>query len=162
MKTFPIFKTAVIFLGLIGLTGLTFAQQGAQKNNKQRMEKMQEMHQQRNLMQKIPDLSDQQQEQIRDTRLNTRKEVMPLQNRMREKAARLKTLRTAENADMAAINTVVEEMSSLRAEIMKARLASEQEIRSLLTDDQRVVFDSRRAMQGMQKHGKKARKQSRN
>lgn len=159
MKTFPIFKTAVIFLGLIGLAGLTFAQQGAQKNNKQRMEKMREMHQQRNLMQRIPDLSDQQQEQIRDIRLNTRKEVMPLQNRMREKAARLKTLRTAENADMAAINTVVEEMSSLRAEIMKARLASEQEIRSLLTDDQRMAFDSRRAMQGMLRHGKKARKQ---
>lgn len=155
-------KTLVIFLALFGLTALTFAQQGNQKNNDQRMEKMREIRQNRNMQLGIPDLSDQQKEQIQDIRLNTRKEMMPLQNRMREKAARLKTLRTAEKADMNAINSVVDEMSSLRAEIMKVRLASEQEIRSLLTDDQRVIFDSRRPMQRMKMLGKRAHIRSSN
>ena len=155
-------KTLVIFLALFGLTALTFAQQGNQKNNDQRMEKMREIRQNRNMQLGIPDLSDQQKEQIQDIRLNTRKEMMPLQNRMREKAARLKTLRTAKKADMNAINSVVDEMSSLRAEIMKARLASEQEIRSLLTDDQRVIFDSRRPMQRMKMLGNRAHIRSSN
>jgi Spy/CpxP family protein refolding chaperone len=155
MKTFPILKTVAIALTLVGLSGITYAQQGAPKNS-DRMEKKREFRQQNNRMAAIPDLTDQQKQQIRELMLETRKEMLPLQNQMREKAARLKTLRTAENADINAINTMVEEISGIRAEMMKTRLASEQEIRALLTEDQRVVFDSRRQMHMKRKHGERA------
>ena len=146
MKTFPIFKTVAIALTLFGLTGITLAQQGARKNNSDRMEKMREQRQQGKWMSAIPDLTDQQKEQVREVMMETRKEMLPLQNQMREKRALLRTLRTAENADMNAVNTMAEEISGIRAEMMKTRLASEQEIRALLTEDQRIIFDSRRQM----------------
>ena len=153
MKTFPILKTVAIALTLVGLTGLAFAQQGSQKNNSDRMEKMRDARLSKDRMVAIPGLTEQQKEQIREVMLETRKEILPLQNQLREEKARLKTLRTAENADIDAINSQIEQISGTRAAMMKARLASEQEVRALLTDDQLVVFDSRRQMQNMCKHG---------
>lgn len=155
MKTLPLFKTVALALTLVGLTGVTFAQSGT-RNNNERMERMREMRQPGNRMFAIPDLTDEQKEQIRTVMTETRKEMLPLQNQVREKSAQLLTLRTAENADMNAINAMVEEISSLRAAMMKNRLASEQEIRALLTDDQRVIFDSRRQIGKQHRPAKRA------
>jgi len=91
----------------------------------------------------IPDLSDKQKEQIKSIMLENRKAVLPLQNQLREKRARLRTLSTGDDIDMDAAEAVIEEIGDLRTEIMKKRYATRQEIRSLLTEDQRVWFDSR-------------------
>lgn len=156
MKTLPYLKTLALTFTLVGLTGLSYAQQGPRNNNMDRMERMREMHQPGNRIFALPDLTDEQKEQIRTVMTDSRKEMLPLQNQVREKAAQLMTLRTAENADMNAINAMVDEISSLRANMMKTRLASEQEIRALLTDDQRIIFDSRRQMSKKDGHVKGA------
>lgn len=144
MKPTTIFKTVLLSLLLVGMTGTALAQQPPDRvMKKERMEKMREMRQHHDRMPRIPDLTDQQKEQIKDIMLTTRQAVLPLQNQMREKAARLKTLRTAEKVDMEAVNSVIEEIGDIRTQIMKTRVASEQEIRELLTEEQRVVFDSR-------------------
>lgn len=144
MKPTTIFKTVLLSLLLVGMTGTALAQQPPDRvMKKERMEKMREMRQHHDRMPRIPDLTDQQKEQIKDIMLTTRQAVLPLQNQMREKAARLKTLRTAEKVDMEAVNSVIEEIGDIRTQIMKTRVASEQEIRELLTEEQRVIFDSR-------------------
>lgn len=143
MKTKIILKTTLVAVLLIGMTEAIVAQQRPDRDmRKERIEKMREMRHERGLP-RLPDLTEDQKEQIKEIMLTTRQEVLPLQNQMREKTARLRTLRTAEEVNMDAINTVVEEIGDIRTDIMKKRLASEQAIRELLTDEQHVIFDSR-------------------
>lgn len=90
----------------------------------------------------IPDLTDAQQEQINAIHVKTMKEVQPLTNQLREKRAHLRTLCTAEAADLKAINKQIDDISAMQASIRKLHAKSMQEIRGLLTDEQRVAFDA--------------------
>jgi Spy/CpxP family protein refolding chaperone len=91
----------------------------------------------------LPGLTDDQVKQIDQLKLKHLKEILPLQNTLKEKQARLRTLETAEKADMAAINKTIDEMAVLRADIMKKKASHHQEVRKLLTEEQRIVFDTR-------------------
>lgn len=88
------------------------------------------------------DLTEKQKEQIQNTHLNGQKAMLPLRNQMREKNARLLSLTTGNEFDEAAVNTLVTEISDLRASMMKMRITHRQEIRSLLTEEQQVKFDT--------------------
>jgi Spy/CpxP family protein refolding chaperone len=90
----------------------------------------------------IPDLTDEQREQIKDLRVDVMEKMLSFKNRLGEKAARLRTLQTAAKANMSEINKAIEEIGKLRIEMMKLKAACHQEIRSLLTDEQRVFFDA--------------------
>jgi len=94
-------------------------------------------------MQGIPDLTDQQKQKIEDLCLSTKKEMTGLKNQMGEKQAHLKTLQDADKADMAAINKTIDEISVLKADMMKKHEATRQSIRELLTEKQRIVFDAK-------------------
>ena len=93
---------------------------------------------------KIPDLTEDQEEQIQTLRTDHLKAILPMRNELAEMNARLQTLSTADNVDMSQINGLIEEMGALKMQMMKAGAAHRQEIRKLLTDEQRVVFDSHR------------------
>ena len=93
---------------------------------------------------KIPDLTEDQEEQMQTLRTDHLKAILPMRNELAEMNARLQTLSTADNADMSQINGLIEEMGALKMQMMKAGVAHRQEIRKLLTDEQRVVFDSHR------------------
>lgn len=99
-------------------------------------------------------LSEDQKKKMKDIRMRTQKEILPLKNQLGEKKARLKTLTSADKPDMNEINKTIDEMSALKAEIAKKRVASRIEIRSILTEEQRLMFDSREGRKG--KPGKKA------
>ncbi len=99
-------------------------------------------------------LSDQQIEKIDALKLKTLKETQKLRNGIAEKQARLRTLSAEDNADMKAINNTIDEMSVLRAGIQKIHMAQHQEIRKLLTEDQRIIFDSRPMLGGDRHMGK--------
>jgi len=89
----------------------------------------------------IPNLTDDQKKKIHDLKTPFSKEVLPLSNQLSEKRAHLKTLETAEKTDLNAINSTIDEISQLQAQLMKKRAAHTQSIRKLLTDDQRIAFD---------------------
>lgn len=114
----------------------TFAQQrkGPAEQGKQMKFEKQSM---------LPDLTDDQNDKMEAIHLKTMKSVQPLKNSMMEKKAHLHTLTTAENASLKAINKQIDEISSIQASIQKLRAASHQEVRSILTEDQRIIFDSR-------------------
>ena len=88
------------------------------------------------------DLTDAQQEQIKTLRLSFQEETLPLKNELREKKARMQTLTTAKDANMKGINQLADEMGALRTNLMKKHLAHQQEVRKVLTDEQRIIFDS--------------------
>jgi Spy/CpxP family protein refolding chaperone len=94
-------------------------------------------------MQGIPDLTEQQVQKVQDLCLATKKEINTLKNQMGEKEAHLKTLQDADKADMTAINKTIDEISAIKADIMKKHEATRQSIRELLTDKQRIAFDAK-------------------
>ena len=95
-----------------------------------------------------------QQEQIKGLRLETAKKVKPLRNELRELGARQKTLATADNADMKAINKNIEKISGVKAEIQKIMAKQQQDIRAMLSEEQLLKFDA------MKDRMKKKRKDS--
>ncbi len=101
--------------------------------------------------QMIPDLTEDQQEKIKDLRVDQMKQMTQYRNNLKEKRATLRKLQTQENPDMEAINNTIEEMGQIRTEMHKARAEHHQEIREILTEEQRAIFDAR-----MGKHGRMA------
>ncbi len=91
----------------------------------------------------IPDLTDTQKDKIESFRTNHLKNMTTMRNQMFEKRTKLRTLQTADNVNMVAVNSTIDEMSALRAKMQKERANHHQDIRSILTDDQRVYFDAR-------------------
>ncbi len=92
------------------------------------------------------DLTTEQQEKINILRVKQLEQMLPYRNETQEMRAKSQTLRTAKNVDMKAVNSLIDEKAELKAEQMKTRAAHHQEIRNLLTDEQRVIFDNFRGM----------------
>jgi len=86
--------------------------------------------------------TEEQQEQMKNIRLETAKQVKPLRNELGELEARQQTLTTAEKADLNAIYQNIDKMSDVKAEIQKIMAKQHQQIRSLLTEEQLLKFDA--------------------
>jgi len=99
------------------------------------------------------ELTDEQKTKIEALRLDQQKKMLPLKNELGEKEARMKTLSTAEVADMKAINSLIDEMAVIKTKMAKDRAAHHQEIRKILTPEQRIKFDLHRGEMRHQKHG---------
>jgi len=98
-------------------------------------------------------LNDKQREELRKIRTEQIKERTQTRNLLREKRAKLETLQTAEKPDLKEINKVIDEIAAIQAQEMKAQSANRQKIRSLLTDEQRVLFDARSVNRGNVRSG---------
>ncbi|HIE16092.1 MAG TPA: periplasmic heavy metal sensor [Bacteroidales bacterium] len=105
------------------------------------------------MKQMIPDLTDDQLTKIKSLRLETMKLIIPLRAEMREKKAHLNSLAVAEKVDWKAIEKTIDEIGAIRVKMMKYRAKLRQDIRALLTDDQRIIFDNKAG--SMMRHGKK-------
>ncbi|MBN2213339.1 MAG: Spy/CpxP family protein refolding chaperone [Bacteroidales bacterium] len=93
--------------------------------------------------QAIPDLTDEQEQQIMNLRTAHMKEMNGYRSDLSIKRAELRKLQTADNADMNKINAKIDEIGKMKTEMSKIMAAHLQKVRALLTDEQRVFFDSR-------------------
>ncbi|HAN19232.1 MAG: hypothetical protein A2X13_09480 [Bacteroidetes bacterium GWC2_33_15] len=91
----------------------------------------------------IPDLTDDQLQKIETLRVAHLKVMNNFRNQKEELRAKKHTLMASDNTDMNAINSVIDQMTSLQNKMMKESAKHQQEIRNLLTDTQKVYFDSR-------------------
>lgn len=99
-------------------------------------------------------LTDDQQKKIDALRVKHQKEMLTYRNQLGELHAKMQTLRTAEKTDMNAINSTIEKISGVKTKQMKAREAHRQDVRNLLTDEQKTQFDMRQGQRGYGKgHG---------
>lgn len=96
----------------------------------------------------IPDLNEEQRNEIKKLRLDMAKESTSIRNQMAEKRARLNTLQSEDKADMNAINKTIDEIASLQAQQMKAKANFRVKVRALLNDEQKVAFDQHRYSTG--------------
>ena len=93
-------------------------------------------------------LNDQQREELKKIRTEQLKERTRTRNLLNEKRAKLETLQTADKPNMKEINKVIDEIAAIQAQQMKAQADSRQKIRSLLTEEQRALYDARSANRG--------------
>ncbi len=98
---------------------------------------------------RIPNLTDDQQKKLNDLRTKHLKEVTPLKNELNEKVARLRTLESADKQDIDAINKTIDDISALKAKLMKKRVSHRAEVSQILTDDQKVYFNAQGGQRGM-------------
>jgi len=125
------------------LVGLTFAQGPGPDGSMQGCG----MHGQKmmgdKMMHNLPGLTDTQKAEMKKIHLAQAQSTQDIRNQLMEKKAHLHTLQTAAKPNMKAINAAIDEMSALKTQMAKKKAATHQKIRSLLTPEQRVMFDNR-------------------
>ena len=94
-----------------------------------------------NRMESALDLNDEQKAQIEKLHLNMQKELLPTLNKLRVMNAQLSTL-ISENESESKINKMVDEISDLQASVRKGHISTRFKIRELLTDEQKIKFDT--------------------
>ncbi len=145
--------TALLIAGLIAFTGAAYAQKSGHCDKGKDQECQDGLHKPCHMRGEtcgmlphhkpmIPDLTDEQKEKIEALRVDHLAKIQPLKNEMGEKRARLRTLVTAEKVNMSDVNKLIDGIGTLRTKMMKLQVQHRQDIRSLLTDKQRVIFDS--------------------
>tara|TARA_R110002124_G_scaffold45693_1_gene137911 strand:+ start:17398 stop:17892 length:495 start_codon:yes stop_codon:yes gene_type:complete len=136
----------LLLVGTITVQAQRNDQQERRKEVKERFEKRMgpndKMQRDPQAMLRKLDLSDEQKEEIKGIMLEGKKESIPFENQLGEKRARLRTLSSGDTYDVQALNKVADEMSELQASIKKIHIAKKGEIRSLLDEDQKVIFDT--------------------
>ena len=103
------------------------------------------MNQPRGVCMDLPDLTEQQEEQINALRIKQIEKSNLHRAKMDELRTKKRSLGLENNPNMNAINSIIDEMSAEQTQHMKDVEQHRQNIRKLLTDEQRVVFDSRPA-----------------
>ncbi len=92
----------------------------------------------------IPDLTEEQQSRITELRTSHLKEMQEFRNKVDENRVQYRSLVTGDPANRNAINDKIDEFTELKNQMLKKQTNHRQEIRNLLTEEQRVYFDSRR------------------
>ena len=101
-----------------------------------------------NKTQGISGLSEDQKEKIQKLRISHLKDIQAINNQIGENRAHFKTLMTVENADMNAINKNIDEFGGLRSQLLKKQAAHIQDVRKLLSEEQRLKFDQKLSQKG--------------
>ncbi len=144
MKNTRILRNTAFLLMIFFLTGWSVNETTAQTGKRFSCQKYSQKQKDKGCEHyNLPDLTDEQKQKIEALKMELIKENMPLKNELMEKKARLRTLSTVENVDMKEVNSVIDEIIGLHARIMKNGVENMQRIRELLTEDQRLKFDSR-------------------
>ncbi|MBO6587303.1 MAG: Spy/CpxP family protein refolding chaperone [Gracilimonas sp.] len=147
MKT--LVKSFAITALLLSLSVSAIGQQRFKNPDRDRGERVERFQQKRNAqgqqhqrVMAMLDLSDEQKEQIQGIHLNGQKEMLPLKTQLQEAHAKLRTLTVANEYDETEVQEVISEISDLNKTMLTNRVEHRQQIRELLTDDQRVKFDN--------------------
>lgn len=147
MKRIKFFAAIALMAGLMTTTSDVLAQRGQGRgmmNNPEGHRGMYNAERPNRPGECILNLTPEQDAKVTELRTNHLKEVTPLRNELAEKRARLRTLQSADKPDLKEINKTIDEMTAIRANIQKKGAAHRVEVSSLLTDDQRVLFNARK------------------
>ncbi len=136
----------LLLVGTLNVEAQRNDQQERRKEIKERFEKnsrqqMTMRKSQKSMLAKL-NLSDDQKEEIKTIMLEGKKETLQLQNQLREKRARMRTLSSGDTYDVSALNKVADEIGALQAGIKKIHIAKKGEVRALLDEEQKIMFDT--------------------
>lgn len=149
-------KSSIVGLMLLLTLSLSAQQgngQGRQQGKKGQNSQQCQYQNKGERMTEYLELSTEQKEKIDALKLDHQKKMLPLKNELGEKQAKMQTLKTADPADMKAINGLIDEMAVIKTKMAKDRAALHQEMRKVLTDEQRLKFDMHAGKRGDKGHG---------
>ena len=86
--------------------------------------------------------TEEQKAKMKEIHMASYKEMKGLRNQIGELKAKQHTLTTADKPDMNAINANIDEITKVQNKMMKTKASTRQQIRALLTDEQKMQFDS--------------------
>ena len=102
----------------------------------------------------LPNVTDSQKEKFKALRLSLMEKTLPLKNEIGEIKARIKTLSTSNEPNRSKLADMISEIGDLKTKMMVLRMNKKQDMRALLTKEQRIMFDSHRSKMGKRKHHK--------
>lgn len=133
---------SIILLALILLASQLYAQRGMHRGmNYQRGENTPGWR--HNMA--IPGLTEDQQQKIDKLNLDFDRNTLQKHNLIVEKEAQLRTAVTQPVVILDKTDKLIDEISKLRSEIRKERIKTDVQIRELLNEDQKVIFDRMRS-----------------
>jgi len=91
------------------------------------------------------ELTDAQEKQIEDLHTVNMQEMLNAHNQIKVKEAELNVLQSAKKVDMKAVEAKIKEISVIKTEMEIKRANTHNEVRNILTDEQRVKFDMHHA-----------------
>jgi hypothetical protein len=89
-------------------------------------------------------LTPEQLQKLKELRLRFMKEALPLKNELKEKEARLQTLRTVDAPDMNQIGSIMDDIGRIKTNLAKKKEVMLLDFRKSLNEEQRVMFDTDR------------------
>ncbi len=87
-------------------------------------------------------LDENQEAQAKTLRLEMMKETTPLKNELRVLKAQLHSQSVGDNAEEKAVFKLMEQISAKKLDIDKKQFQYQRKFRSILTDDQKILFDA--------------------
>ncbi len=145
MKT-RILSLVLIAVFAISTTAIAQNEQGRKRSPEQKemmMKRQKQMKERQNNF-----FTTEQKEQMKALRLDIAKQVKPLKNELNELNARQQTLTTSDKADLSAINSNIDKMSGVKADIAKVMAAHHQQVRGMLSEEQLLKFDAMKGKRG--------------
>ena len=123
------------------LASSSFAQDKTESTapEKSRMEMKEKRHQ--GFMADIPNLTDEQKEQMKAIKEEGKKQLEPMRKEIKEIRNKMVELKSAEKPDEKQLLLLIDKSSSIHAEMEKVRTKGELKFLSILTPEQRKVVD---------------------
>jgi protein CpxP len=126
-------KEIMVMLLVLFVAFQTHAQNDRQKFSKERNEHLID----------YLDLSEEQQSQMKAFQLEMQSTTKELKLDLEEMRVQLKRLMTADEVDEEAVMLLADKMGAIQIQIKKAHLKNSIQLRSVLSDEQKVLFDSK-------------------
>ncbi len=139
MKTKKVIILAA-FLTLFGYANI-FAQQPQQPMQKQGKDFQKEQVCPRG-GEFMKDLTDAQKEQMKTFQLELVKQSTPLKSELKVLKAQLDQASIGDNVSTKEVNSLIDKITKTKGDLMKLKYANKQKVRSILTEEQKVMFDA--------------------
>ncbi len=88
-------------------------------------------------------MSDELREKLDASRLELVKQEQPVTNKLNELNAQMRTLTTGKSIDLKKVDKLIDEKSALQLELARLHANHRQEVRSQLSDEEKIWFDNR-------------------
>lgn len=130
-------------IGIFGLTALlafpVFAQDARVQKVERQGKEYRGEHEGKKFLD-LPGITESQRAQLTATFQETKKVNQPRQEEMRVLREKIRTLKNAENPNQAEINSLIDKLNGVRAEMEKTRTSGEIKAMSILTKDQQEAL----------------------
>ena len=126
-------KVLIAIIGLFGLS-LSLMAQPPQRQRQMQPGNQGELA--------VPDLTDGQKAEIKVIHITRMKEIQPLADEVKINRAKINAAMHKENPDMKVIVSLVEANGKLLTDIQVKKIECGNKVRSLLTDEQKVIYDA--------------------